>query len=147
MCELRRVVSIPIAADEAIVGFNSARRVLAMRAADVLIIKPALTGGLRASQQLIHEATERGIQCVVTSTMEGGVGVAGALHLVTASPTITLECGLATLDLLVDDLLIDGLAIQQGFLTLPTQPGLGVRVDKAALAHYVHNSANLRGIS
>jgi o-succinylbenzoate synthase len=147
MCELRHVVSIPIAADEAVVGFDSARRVLAMRAADVLIIKPSLTGGLRASQQLIHEAAERGIQCVITSTMESGVGVAGALHLVAASPVITLECGLATLDLLVDDLLIDSPTIHDGFMELPIHPGLGIKVDKAALARYVHNSANLRGIS
>ncbi len=147
MHELRREVPIPLAADEAIIGFASARRILAMEAADVLIIKPQLTGGLRVSQQLIYEATERGIQCVITSTMESGIGVVSALHLAAASPVITLECGLATLDLLVDDLIVDSPTIHEGFMALPTQSGLGVRVDKGALAHYAHNSAILRGAS
>jgi o-succinylbenzoate synthase len=147
MHELRREVPIPLAADEAIIGFDSARRILAMEAADVLIIKPQLTGGLRASQQLMYEASERGIQCVVTSTMESSVGVVAALHLAAASPIITLECGLATLDLLADDLVVDSPIIHEGFMALPTQPGLGVRVDKAALAQYTHNPAILRGAS
>ncbi|MDQ2884741.1 MAG: o-succinylbenzoate synthase [Chloroflexota bacterium] len=136
MHRLRRAVPIPIAADESVFNLKSTRHVLAHAAADILILKPQLIGGLRAAQQVIRAATEYGVRCVITSTIEAGVGVAGAVHLVAATPEVTLECGLATLSLLEDDLLLAGLAIQHGVLAVPTGPGLGVSLDRAALARY-----------
>jgi o-succinylbenzoate synthase len=136
MRALRYNVPVPIAADEAVYDLESARRVLAHEAAQVLILKPQLAGGLRAGRQIISEATLHGVQCVITSTIETGVGIAGALHLAAASPEVTLECGLATLHLLADDLLIDHLVPKHGFLAVPMGFGLGVRLDRNALAHY-----------
>lgn len=131
MHTLRQELSIPIAADEAITGLQSARSVLDAEAADVLIVKPQLAGGLRVGQQILQEAAERGVQGVVTSTLETGIGLVAALHLAAASPTLTMACGLATLSLLAEDFLVDDLPIHNGVLTVPSGPGLGVVVDRA----------------
>lgn len=136
MHTLRQMVSIPIAADEAVYNVESARRILDWEAADILIIKPQLAGGLHVSQQIIHEATKRGIQSVVTSTIETGIGLLGVVHLAAATPDITLECGLATLSQLTDDLLLTDLPIRNGFMALPTAPGLGIALDRDALMKY-----------
>jgi len=136
MSKLRQEVPVPIAADEALRDLASVRQALSQKAADVFIIKPQLVGGLRTSCQIIREAADQGIQCVVTSSIESGVGLIAALHLAAASPEITLECGLATLHLLADDLLADDLPIQHGRLAVPTAPGLGVRLDRSALERY-----------
>lgn len=136
MHKLRQAVSIPIAADEAICSQISARRVLAAQAADILVLKPQLIGGLRISQQIIQEAMAYGVQCVITSTIETGIGIAGTLHLITASPEVILECGLATLHMLQDDLLIEDLSIHNGLLTVPTGAGLGVHLDRQAFGDY-----------
>lgn len=136
MHQLRQAVPIPIAADEAIEDLASARRILAAQAADVLILKPQLLGGLHLSRQIIQEATQQGVQCVITSTIETGIGVGGTLHLIAASPEVTLECGLATLHLLEDDLLTEDLPIQDGLLTVPTGAGLGIQLDRQALTTY-----------
>ena len=88
--------------------------------------------------RLFSEATQHGVQCVITSTLEAGIGLAGALHLAAASPEVTLECGLATLHMLADDLLIDDLPLDHGFLVVPEGPGLGIRLDRNALAHYTN---------
>ncbi|HEV2655490.1 MAG TPA: o-succinylbenzoate synthase [Ktedonobacteraceae bacterium] len=141
MRRLRRVVPIPIAADESVFNLKSTRHVLAHAAADILILKPQLIGGLRAAQQVIREASGHGVRCVITSAIEAGVGVAGAVHLTAATPEVTLECGLATLSLLEDDLLLTALAIQNGVLAVPTGPGLGVSLDRAALIRYGANEA------
>ena len=138
MRTLRYNVPVPIAADEAVYDLESARRVLAHDAAAVLIIKPQLAGGLRVGRQIISEATQRGVQCVITSTIESGVGIAGALHLAAASSEVTLECGLATLHLLADDLLIDDLMLDHGFLAVPEGSGLGIHLDRDALAYYIN---------
>lgn len=142
MSRLRRAVPIPIAADESVFNLKSTRHVLAHAAADILILKPQLIGGLRAAQQVVHEAAEHGVRCVITSAIEAGIGVAGAVHLAAATPEVTLECGLATLVLLEDDLLLEDVAIQNGVLAVPAGPGLGISLDKAALARYIMDEAN-----
>lgn len=142
MRALRQAIPIPIAADEAVHGLDSAHRVLDSEAADILIIKPQLAGGLRVGQQIIQAAAERGVHSVITSTIEAGIGLVAALHLAASSPDITFECGLATLHLLVDDLLVDDLPVRDGFITVPTGPGLGVALDWEALARYCAGSVN-----
>ena len=136
MRTLRQAIPIPIAADEALHSLESAHLVLDSEAADILVIKPQLAGGLRVGQQIIQAATERGVRSVITSTLEAGIGLVAALHLAAASPAITLECGLATLHLLSDDLLIDDLPVSDGFLPVPTGPGLGVALDWEALDRF-----------
>jgi o-succinylbenzoate synthase len=121
---LRQSVRIPIAVDEALDGPASARRILAAEATDVFIVKPQLAGGLHAGREIIQMAAAS----------------AGALHLAAASPQITLECGLATLPLLTDDLLLDALPVHNGLLSVPTGPGLGVFLDRSALEQYACNS-------
>ncbi|GHO95186.1 dipeptide epimerase [Reticulibacter mediterranei] len=136
MYRLRQEVSIPIAADEAVYNLESARRVLDWQAADVLIVKPQLVGGLRVGQRIVYEAAKYDVPCVVTSMIETGVGLLGALHLAAALPYITLECGFATLPLLADNLICEPCSLQHGILVVPQQPGLGVTLDRTALAKY-----------
>jgi L-Ala-D/L-Glu epimerase len=136
MHTLRQKIPIPIAVDEAVYNLESVNLVLDSEVADILVIKPQLAGGLRNAQQMIQAAFERGVGCVITSTVEAGVGVAAGLHLAAASPAVTLECGLATLPLLTDDLLTEGLFVRDSFMVVPIGPGLGVELDQQALSRY-----------
>jgi o-succinylbenzoate synthase len=136
MARLRSVVAVPIAADEAISDLESACLLMRSGAADILIVKPQFARGLHMAQQIIMEATGQGVQCVLTSAMESGIGVTGVLHLAAALPQVTLECGLATLSLLEHDLLIDPLPIDGGWMAVPGGFGLGVEPDMQALARY-----------
>ena len=139
---LRQEIPIPIAVDEAVHDLESVYLILDNEAADILVIKPQLAGGLRIAQQMIQAASESGVGCVITSTLEAGIGLAAELHLAAASSQVTLECGLATLPLLVDDLLVEDLLIRDGFLAVPTGPGLGVKLDQQALDRYSAGSLN-----
>ena len=136
MQRLRERVAVPLAADEAISDVASAQHVLAAQAADILIIKPQLAGGLRSGRQIIQAATTYNVPCIITSSIDTGIGITGALHLAAASPEVTLACGLATLNMLADDLISESLHVEQGMLTFPTRPGLGVQLDRAALTRY-----------
>jgi L-Ala-D/L-Glu epimerase len=142
MRTLRQAIPIPIAVDEAIHSLESAYLILESEVADILVIKPQLAGGLRIGQQMIHAASERGVRSVITSTIEAGIGLAAELHLVAASPNVTLECGLATLPLLVDDLLAKELLVRNGCMSVPTGPGLGIELDQQALNRYCTGSVN-----
>jgi L-Ala-D/L-Glu epimerase len=72
----------------------------------------------------------------VTSMLETGIGIAAALHVAAALPEPILACGLATAGLLTDDLLAQPLSVDNGIMSLPEAPGLGVQVDWARLGRY-----------
>lgn len=138
---LRDRASVAIAADEAVTDVQSARRVLEARAADVLVLKPQCLGGAAVCRRLVL-GLPADIRWVVTSSMEAGVGVNAALHIAaylhaeSARPQASVACGLATLDLLEDDLIVEPPHIEDGVMHAPRGPGLGMELDRAALAKY-----------
>lgn len=150
MRRLRQAAPIPIAADEAASDAAAIQRILAAGAADVLVLKPQCLGGYAPIAALVRRLPP-GIRYVVTSAIEAGIGVAASLHIAAAmigemgdmdtSPPLT--CGLATLDLLADDLIVSPPRIENGAMILPGGPGLGVTLDRDALARYAHPT--LRG--
>ncbi len=134
--DLRRKAHIPIALDESITDRAAAHGLIKNKVADVMVIKPQILGGIINTQEIIDKADRQKVQCVLTSSIEAGIGVAATLHMAAANPQITLECGLATLDLLADDLIEEQLPIIDGFMVVPHGPGLGVHLDHAALEKY-----------
>lgn len=130
MARLRSMGAVPVAADEAVGSLEQARRVIDAGAADVLVIKPMLAGGLRRSLEIAALARKAGLGVVVTSTIDTGIGVAAALHLAAALPEPRLACGLATGSLLASDLLVQPLLVEKGAMCVPEGAGLGVRLDQ-----------------
>ncbi|HJZ49046.1 MAG TPA: o-succinylbenzoate synthase [Roseiflexaceae bacterium] len=135
MAQVRAAVHTPIAADEAVGGPEQAARVIAAGAADVLVVKPMMAGGLRRARDIIAQARRAGLQALVTTTIDAGVGVAAALHLAATLPT-PRACGLATGALLVGDLLVQPVVVRNGAMQLPDHVGLGVHIDERQLALY-----------
>ncbi|MEP7190466.1 MAG: enolase C-terminal domain-like protein, partial [Roseiflexaceae bacterium] len=135
MALVRASVHTPIAADESVGGPEQAERVIAAGAADILVIKPMMAGGLRRARAIIVQAQLAGLATFVTTTIDTGVGVAAALHLAATLP-MPLACGLATGPLLVGDLLTQPIVVRNGALYVPDQPGLGVRIDERQVALY-----------
>jgi L-alanine-DL-glutamate epimerase-like enolase superfamily enzyme len=93
-------------------------------------------GGLRAGRTIIEHAHAAGLRVVVTSSIESGIGLAAALHLAATLPEGSPACGLATTDLLADDLIVEPLALVSGRISVPAGPGLGVELDDSALAQF-----------
>jgi o-succinylbenzoate synthase len=135
MALVRASVHTPIAADEPVGGPEQAQQVIAAGAADVLVVKPMMAGGLRRAYSIIGLAAQAGLQAFVTTTIDTGVGVAAALHLAAMLP-MPLACGLATGTLLVGDLLVHPIEVRNGAMSLPDHPGLGVYLDQRQVALY-----------
>jgi len=126
LAEVSRETDVPIAADEAVRDAPAAQQIIALAAAQILILKPLLIGGLHACRHIAHLAHDAGLQVVVTTTLDSVVGRLAAAHLAAACATPGLAQGLATGHLPADDLAPDPTAIAGGQLTLPPIPGLGV---------------------
>lgn len=115
---------IPIAADEMLAVDPEG----ALERADVLVLKPMLLGGLLSSLELARRAVARGLRVVVTTSLEGAVGRAGAAHLAAAVLALGPQpaAGLATGRLLAEDHCADPLAPSGGVVRIPDRPGLGL---------------------
>ena len=107
-------------------------RVLEQEAADVLILKPMVLGGLAAARGVAEAARARGVAVVVTSMIESAVGRTGALHLAASLGPTGHAHGVATGDLLARDL-APGPAFEEGAMAVPAGPGLGIAIEDAAL--------------
>jgi len=123
---VRRRVQVPIAADESIRRVADPYRVRDLEAGDIAVLKVQPLGGVRACLRI---AEDIGMPVVVSSAVESSIGIAAGVALAAALPELPYACGLATGQLLTDDVTAEPL--------LPSAGRLRARrpeVDPAALA-------------
>ncbi|KTG10252.1 o-succinylbenzoate synthase [Haloprofundus marisrubri] len=91
--------------------------------ADVLVLKPMALGGPGPTLSLARYLRRSGVTPVVTTTVDAAVARAAAVHVAAAIPDIP-ACGLATGDLLAEDLVDDPVAVTDGEIAVPDGPGI-----------------------
>ncbi len=133
MARLCALGLVPIAADEAATSLESLERLLAARAADIIVLKPGALGGASRGLELARLARSRGCEVFVTSLLDSALGLAAAVQLASCLSGPRPADGLATSALFERDLAA-GPCIEEGRLRVPTGPGLGVSPDASALA-------------
>jgi L-Ala-D/L-Glu epimerase len=114
-----------VAADESCVAFTDASGLLDDGRVGALVIKPAVVGGLLAAQRLCERAMADGIQIIISNLMESAVGRLAAAQLAGAWPQLSGPHGLATAGWFARDLAPAAERIENGYLDLPTGPGIG----------------------
>ena len=125
LARVRRRVGVPVAADESIRRAEDPYRVRDLEAADVAVLKVQPLGGVRACLRI---AEEIGMPVVVSSALETSVGIAAGVALAAALPELPHACGLATVQVLEDDVALEPLLPVGGSL-----PVVRVEVDPAAV--------------
>jgi o-succinylbenzoate synthase len=112
---------VGVALDESVAA--DADAVLAADAADVVVLKPMALGGVDRAFEVAERARAAGVRAVVTTTVDAAVARAGAVHLAAALPSPP-ACGLATGELLADDVASDPAPVRDGVVAVPAGPGL-----------------------
>lgn len=133
MARVRKSVGAPIIEH---VGRDLGRALDYVRseAVDVFNVATVSAGGIFRAKKVLALAEAAGIQCLLGSTVELGVGTAAQLHLAASSSVVTYPSDLIGPAMYVDDYLTEPFQYDQGYLTVPTGPGLGVDVDPQRLA-------------
>ncbi len=112
---LRRLVDVPLAADESIRKASDPLAVRAAGAADIVVLKVAPLGGVRVA---LRVAAECGLPVVVSSALESSVGLAAGVALAAALPELRYDCGLGTMQLLTGDVTSRPLLPEGGLLAV-----------------------------
>jgi O-succinylbenzoate synthase len=100
LAELRRLVDVPIAADESIRKADDPLHVVRSGAADIAVLKVAPLGGI---DRMLDIARQIDIPVVVSSALDSAVGIGRGLLAAGALPELRHACGLGTGGLFVDD--------------------------------------------
>jgi O-succinylbenzoate synthase len=135
LAALRRLVDVPLATDELVHSPESVRQIVALGAADVLVIKVQSMGGVARALQAVETA---GLPVIVSSLLETSVGIAAGLALAAALPELPYPCGLGTISLLAGDVVAGSLVPENGTLEVRRPP-----VDIEALGAFEIDPAEL----
>ena len=111
----RTAIDVPIAADESIRKAEDPLRVRDLEAADLIVVKVAPLGGVRAALRIVEEC---GLPAVVSSALDTSVGIAAGVALAAALPELDHACGLGTVGLFEGDVTTEPMRPIEGALTV-----------------------------
>jgi L-alanine-DL-glutamate epimerase-like enolase superfamily enzyme len=142
MAEVRRLISVPLMADESIRNPRSAMQVIRRGAADIANVYVTEAGGLLNAAKIFAMCEAAGMPCMIGSMPEFGIGTAAQIHLGVAMTNLGPDsdaCGVLYHE---EDLLTKPLRIENGFSYAPDGPGLGVEVDMKVLEAWKNAASN-----
>ncbi len=127
--ELRKRVSVRLAAGENEFGVQGFRELLSAGAVDIAQPDVSRAGGVSECYRIGQLAAQHGAG-VATHTWSDAVAIVGNAHVVSALPNgITVEVDRSG-NPMVDELLVEPLQIREGMLQLSRAPGLGIEVNE-----------------
>ena len=117
LAKVRKGAAFPVAVDESAGDLAGLRQAIDLGSGDFFILKPSAIGGLVVAEQAATMAAQAGLGVVVTSLLESSHGVKLAAHFASAQGLSAPSPGLATAELLTQDLGCP-LPISNGHLSL-----------------------------
>jgi muconate cycloisomerase len=141
MARLAAGATIPVMADEALNGPNSAFAFASQAAADVFAVKIQQSAGLYNAAKVGAIAEASGIALYGGTMLEAGIATAASAHLFATFPSLSFGTELFGPLLLTEEILETPLAYADFALAVPEAPGLGVRIDADKLAFFRRDAA------
>jgi muconate cycloisomerase len=141
MARLAANAIMPIMADEALHGPETAFDYASHSAADVFAVKIAQSGGLFAGGRVAAIADAAGIGLYGGTMLEGPVGSVASAHLFATLPHLEWGTELFGPLLLTEEILTEPLDYSEFSLAIPTGPGLGITLDESKLDRFRRDRA------
>ncbi len=104
--------TIPVALDESLLKIDF-QEVKSLAGVDVLILKPTVLGGIEKTWEWIEDAHRFGLQCVVSSSFETGVGIKTLADFTSLIPHVT-PAGFDTLKWFTNDIVKEPINFEKG---------------------------------
>ncbi|MBB5778378.1 glucarate dehydratase family protein [Nonomuraea jabiensis] len=135
MAEVAAAVPMPLATNMCVVTHEHLPPAIASRAIGVLLLDHHYWGGLVRSAHVATLCDTFGLALSMHSNSHLGISLAAMTHLAAATPNLTFACDTHTPWQDGQDVVAPGvLRFVNGAVPVPTGPGLGVELDRDALA-------------
>jgi glucarate dehydratase len=136
MRHAREKLRLPLATNTVVVNFEQLAANVLNRAVDVILLDTTFWGGIRACVKAAAVCETFQLGVAVHSSGELGIQLATMLHLGAVVPNLSFAAD-AHYHHLADDIIQGGkLRYDAGAIRVPSEPGLGVRLDRDKLAKY-----------
>lgn len=135
--KLRRAVAPKIMVDESLRSPSDVELIADKEAADIINFHPSKLGCLSVTRDAILKTIDLGLEYMVGSSVMTGIGVAAHLNLAASISELNYpneEIGL--FELFGKDIVKSPLKIVNGYMAVPNDYGIGVRLDREKLKKY-----------
>lgn len=148
LAKVAAAIDAPVMADESAWNKHDVIEISERRAADIVSIYTTKPGGLYRAMEVAAVASAAGLICNVNGSVETGVGNLANIHLAAAAANVTLSCvvpvstpaeaqsGQVAGIYYTDDLIAEPFRFNDGAVSVPDGPGMGIDVDEAKIARY-----------
>jgi glucarate dehydratase len=134
MGEVATFAPMPLATNMVTIAFGHIPKSLRLNAVQVILSDHHYWGGLRATQHLAMIGRTFGVGISMHSNSHMGISLAAMTHVGATIPNLTYASD-THYPWQVDEVIVGGkLPIRNGAVAVPQGPGLGVRIDRDALA-------------
>jgi O-succinylbenzoate synthase len=131
--DLARQAATPVCLDESIVSARAAAAAITLGACSIVNVKPGRVGGYLEARRVHDVCAAHGVPVWCGGMLETGIGRAANLALATL-PGFTLPADLSATDRYYRHDVTRRFVLHEGTIAVPAGPGLGVDVDRDALA-------------
>lgn len=139
MAAVRKALKTPLATNMCTTSFDDLPGSAKHGSEDIILTDHHYWGGLRASMELASHCRIFGQGVSMHSNNHGGISLAAMTHLGAAMPNLSYALD-THYPWQWEDIVVGGrMKIEGGCVTLPKGPGLGVELDRAALARAAEN--------
>jgi glucarate dehydratase len=134
MAEVARQVPMPLATNMCVTEFRHVAPAVASKAVSIILSDHHMWGGMRATAELGRLCGAFGLGVSMHSNSHLGISLAAMVHVAAAVPELTYACD-THYPWQTDEVIVGGkIPITDGEVAVPTGPGLGVELDRDALA-------------
>ncbi|MBX3014269.1 MAG: hypothetical protein KF832_22290 [Caldilineaceae bacterium] len=134
MAKARQALSMPFATNMCTTSFDDLPGSVQLGSEDIILSDHHFWGGLRASVELARICKTFGRGLSMHSNSHVGISLMAMAHLAVATPNLTYACD-THYPWQSEEVLVGGrIPIEDGGITVTNEPGLGIELDRAALA-------------
>jgi L-alanine-DL-glutamate epimerase-like enolase superfamily enzyme len=131
---LRQRLGVPVILDESILSLNDLEAAIAGQALDILNVKLTRVGGVTLAREYIDLCQKHGIGVAIGCNEDLGISTAAIVHLAASLTDYHSVEGVGPLRLGFD-VVRPAWSVQNGALSVPKGPGIGVTLGEDWLAH------------
>jgi galactonate dehydratase len=145
LAEVRDKVAIPIVTGEALYTKESFFECLSRRAADILNPDICAIGGISALMDISVMAQPQAVVMSPHNYNSPLVGMAATVHVSAVIPNFKITEYFINFETRCHDIATVSLNVSEGWIDLPTVPGLGIDIDIEKLRAHPHREASHHG--
>ena len=146
LADVRRAIDLPVVTGEELYTKAEFREVLEKQAADILNADVCNCGGILELKEIGAMAEPYFVIMSPHNYNSTSVALAATVHACAVMPNFLITEYFVNFAEVANAITVDPWRVEDGYVALPTGPGLGIELDEEALEHYAYKQFPARSL-